>query len=131
MLSMALLGQLQWAGGLMTAAGIDSTFEGSDHCPIWLDVDLPQELPQGHPVPAMALHQHASGKLDLHLHQMDQHERLPSGQVYFACSRQLKASWPSCTKESNHVRTLNWANIWKVSYHDRASNCPGSTVVLS
>ena len=45
----------------MTAAGIDSAFEGSDHCPIWMDVELPQELPQGHPVPAMALQHRASG----------------------------------------------------------------------
>lgn len=50
----------------MTAAGIDSAFEGSDHCPIWMDVELPQELPQGHPVPAMALQHHASGILSPH-----------------------------------------------------------------
>lgn len=50
----------------MTAAGIDSAFEGSDHCPIWMDVELSQELPQGHPIPAMALQHHASGTLTPH-----------------------------------------------------------------
>ncbi|KAK9851374.1 hypothetical protein WJX84_012198 [Apatococcus fuscideae] len=51
-----------WAGGTVTAAGIDSDFQGSDHCPTWMDVELPQELPQGHATPAMALQHHTAGQ---------------------------------------------------------------------
>ena len=52
----------------MTAAGIDSDFEGSDHCPIWIDLEVPHSS-QGHPVPAMALQHHSTGKIAmLHSH---------------------------------------------------------------